>query len=1333
MNEHSWRELVGEERRVGFDQVAIGVASSDTMRSWSKGEVKNPETINYRTFKPEKGGLFCERIFGPTRDWECSCGKYKRIKHKGVICDRCGVEVTLARVRRERMGHIELAVPVSHIWFYKCMPSRIGLMLDMSARQLERVIYYEDYIVIDPGKTPLQKAQLLNEVEYREAQEQYGDDFVAGMGAEAIKKLLAEIDLNKLNKELEKAMGATKSKQIRKKLAKRLKLVQGFQNSHARPEWMILDVLPVIPPDLRPLVPLEGGRFATSDLNDLYRRVINRNNRLKNLLLLKTPDVIIRNEKRMLQEAVDALFDNGRHGRAVTGAGNRPLKSLSDMLKGKGGRFRQNLLGKRVDYSGRSVIVIGPELKLHQCGLPKKMALVLFEPFMVLLNRAPTLHRLSIQAFEPQLIEGEAIRIHPLVCTAYNADFDGDQMAVHVPLSVEAQMEARMLMLAPNNIFSPSSGKPITTPSQDITLGCYYLTQNPRGVGKDGQRLSLFSDAAEVEFAMAERSIRTHDRIRIKNPDFGQQTIYGNAEAKTIETTAGRVVFNEIWPEQLGFFNKPAGKKQLSDIIWRCYQIAGPAETVATLDKLKELGFSEATKAGISIGISDMIIPKEKQTELENAYKQIRQVEQQYRKGIITDGERYNKIVDIWTHAGDEISSVMFRTLEHNEGRKELNPVYLMVDSGSRGNRQQVRQLAGMRGLMAKPSGEIIERPITSNFREGLSVLEYFISTHGARKGLADTALKTADSGYLTRKLVDAAQDVIINEEDCGTVNGIVVRSIYEGDEEVVDLGQRIIGRVSCETIADPVDKKKKIVKANQLIDEKIAAELQRVGVESLKIRSVLTCECGRGVCGMCYGRNLATGQFVKLGEAVGIIAAQSIGEPGTQLTMRTFHIGGTASQTFKQPIIKAKNDGAVRFNDLRTVQALDGSWIVLNKNGSISVHNTEGRELERYNVVIGSMISKDDGATVKKGETFVQWDPYNVPILTDKGGKVEFRDMIAGVTIKRDVDEATGLMGTVIIEHKEDLHPQVVIVDDKKEVLASYSIPAGAHVIVEEGQKVRGGALLAKTPRKVAKTKDITGGLPRVAELFEARRPKDAAEIAKIDGIVEMGGTVRGKRRLILKDSETGTEEEHLIPLTKHIIVFKGDFVKKGQQLTEGPVVPHEILEVCGPQDLQEHLVNEVQEVYRLQGVEINDKHIEIIVRQMLRKVKITDPGDTSLLWGDQVDRIDFEAENQRVVEQGGKPAEATPVLLGITKASLETDSFISAASFQDTTRVLTEAATLGKVDKLRGFKENVIMGHLIPAGTGFPQHREIRLVEKGEPIGAPVMEEAEPQPAVG
>jgi DNA-directed RNA polymerase subunit beta' len=1362
------REIFGEERSVGFDQVGITVASPDSIRSWSKGEVKNPETINYRTFKPEKGGLFCERIFGPTRDWECSCGKYKRIKHKGVICDRCGVEVTLSRVRRDRMGHIELAVPVSHIWFYKCMPSRIGLMLDMTSRQLERVIYYEDYIVIDPGQTPLQRCQLLTETEYREAQDQYGESFVAGMGAEGIKLLLAQTDLAKLNTELEEQMEGTRSKQIRKKLAKRLKLVQGFATSHTRPEWMIIEVLPVIPPDLRPLVPLEGGRFATSDLNDLYRRVINRNNRLKNLLQLKTPDVIIRNEKRMLQEAVDALFDNGRHGRAVTGAGNRPLKSLSDMLKGKGGRFRQNLLGKRVDYSGRSVIVIGPELKLHQCGLPKKMALVLFEPFIirrlkelgyvhtvrsakkmierqtpevwdileevtkghpVLLNRAPTLHRLSIQAFEPQLIEGEAIRIHPLVCTAYNADFDGDQMAVHVPLSVEAQMEARMLMLAPNNIFSPSSGKPITTPSQDIVLGCYYLTQNPRGKVEEGRRLSLFSNATEVEFALAEKAIKTHDWIHYVNPDYDKtgkkpKSVYGDSESKLLRTTAGRVIFNQIWPQQLGFFNKACGKKQVSDIIWRSYQAVGQQGTVETLDRLKELGFTWATRAGISIGISDMIIPKEKSTELGHAYADIAKVEKQYRQGIITDGERYNKIIDIWTNAGNKIADVMFQTLEHNEGRAELNPVYLMVDSGARGNKQQVKQLAGMRGLMAKPDGSIIERPITSNFREGLTVLEYFISTHGARKGLADTALKTADSGYLTRKLVDASQDVIINEQDCGTVNGIVVGSIYEGDEEVVDLKTRIIGRVSCETIKDPVTATK-IVKANDLIDEVTAAAIEKVGVEQLKIRSVLTCESGRGVCAKCYGRNLATGQMVKLGEAVGIIAAQSIGEPGTQLTMRTFHIGGTASQTFKQPVIKAKNDGEIRYNDLRVVQALDGNWIVLNKNGSVGVHNAEGRELERYNIVIGSVISLPDGAHVKKGASFVQWDPYNVPILTEKTGKVEFRDMISGVTVKKEVDEATGVMGTVVIEHKEDLHPQIVIVDDKThEVVASYSIPAGAHLAVAEGKKLQAGTMLAKTPRKIAKTKDITGGLPRVAELFEARRPKDAAEIAKIDGVAEFGGTVRGKRRIILRDPKTNAEEEHLIPLNKHIIIFKGDFVKKGAQLTEGPVVPHEILDVCGPQDLQKHLVNEVQEVYRLQGVEINDKHIEIIVRQMLRKVKVTEPGDTALLWGDQIDRMTFDAENKRVVEKGGKPAEAVPVLLGITKASLETDSFISAASFQDTTRVLTEAATLGKIDILRGFKENVIMGHLIPAGTGFGSHRNINIVQLGEAVGAPVVD---------
>lgn len=1358
MKEFTSRENLLDSHEEGFDEVSITVASPEAIRKWSSGEVKNPETINYRTFKPEKGGLFCERIFGPTRDWECSCGKYKRIKHKGVICDRCGVEVTLARVRRERMGHIELAVSVSHIWFYKCMPSRIGLMLDMASRQLERVIYYEDYVVIDPGSTDLQHCQLLTEAEFCEAGERYGETFSAAMGAEAIQKLLEQIELMKLNDIIEQQMALTRSKQLRKKLAKRLKLVQGFATSHTRPEWMILDVLPVIPPDLRPLVPLEGGRFATSDLNDLYRRVINRNNRLKTLLQLKTPEVIIRNEKRMLQEAVDALFDNGRHGRAVTGSANRPLKSLSDMLKGKGGRFRQNLLGKRVDYSGRSVIVIGPELQLHQCGLPKKMALVLFEPFIirrlkelgyvhtvrgakkmierqtpevwdildevtrghpVLLNRAPTLHRLSIQAFEPILIEGEAIRVHPLVCTAYNADFDGDQMAVHVPLSVEAQMEARLFMLASNNIFSPSSGKPITTPSQDIPLGCYYLTQKPRqnmmADFRKEERPPLFADHAEVELALSSNAIQIHAIIRFKNPDFGSKTHYGDISTKVIETTAGRVIFNQIWPRELGFYNKTAGKKQLGEIIWHCYQVAGHQKTVETLDRLKEVGFCAATRAGISIGITDMIIPKEKLPLLESAYREIAEVEKQYRRGIITDGERKNKVQDIWTHTGEEIANALFRTLEHNEGRQEMNPVYMMVDSGARGNRTQVKQLAGMRGLMAKPSGEIIESPITSNFREGLSVLEYFISTHGARKGLADTALKTADSGYLTRKLVDAAQDVIITSYDCETANGITVRPIYEGDEEIVNLSSRIIGRTSCEGIKDPVTGKT-LVHVGDVLDEEVSASLERLGVEQLKIRSALTCESKRGICAKCYGRNLATGGMVKLGEAVGIIAAQSIGEPGTQLTMRTFHVGGTASQTFKQPIIKAKNDGMVRFNDLRTVRSLEGNFIVLNKNGTVSIHQKDGRELESYNVVVGSVISVKDRSFVKKGEMFIRWDPYNVPIITEKAGRIEFRDMIPGVTIRKEVDDTTGLMGTVVIEHKEDLHPQIVILDDHGEVCISYSIPAGAHITVVEGKLVQAGQLLSKTPRKIAKTKDITGGLPRVAELFEARRPKDSAEIAKVDGTIEIGGSVRGRCRLIIANKSANVEEEHLIPLSKHIIVFKGDIVKKGQQLTEGPVAPHEVLEVCGPQELQEHLLNEVQEVYRLQGVEINDKHIEIIVRQMLRKVRITSPGDTSMLWGDQVDRLEFKEENDRVMEKGGKPAEAAPILLGITKASLETDSFISAASFQDTTRVLTEAATLGKTDTLRGFKENVIMGHLIPAGSGFKANRHIKLIHLGE-----------------
>ena len=1362
------REMLGLDKVNQVESVAISVASPESVRAWSKGEVKNPETINYRTFKPEKGGLFCERIFGPVKDWECSCGKYKRIKHRGVVCDRCGVEVTLARVRRERMGHIELAVPVSHIWFFKCMPSRLGLVLDMTARNLERVIYYEDYMVIDAGSTPLKQHQLLSEQEYREARETYGAEaFIAKMGAEAVREALANVDLQKEVDQLAISMTETKSKQIRKKIAKRIKLLGAFHASKSRPEWMILTVLPVIPPDLRPLVPLEGGRFATSDLNDLYRRVINRNNRLKNLLQLKTPEVIIRNEKRMLQESVDALFDNGRHGRAVTGAGNRALKSLSDMLKGKSGRFRQNLLGKRVDYSGRSVIVIGPELKLCQCGLPKKMALVLFEPFIirrlkelgfvhtvrsakkmierqspevwdileevtrghpVLLNRAPTLHRLSIQAFEPILIEGEAIRIHPLVCTAYNADFDGDQMAVHVPLSVEAQMEARLLMMAPNNIFSPSSGRPIMTPTQDITLGCFYLTAQPRAPKKEGVTPMLFGTKSEVIFAYSDGGLKLHDRIRVANPDRARKSHYGDPTHAAIETTVGRVIFSEIWPTEMGFYNKPVGKSQLGELIWTCYKICGHEQTVLMLDRLKELGFTSATRSGCSIGIDDMIIPKEKDHEIHNAQKQISEVEKQYRKGVITPGERYNKVIDIWTHCTDQIANVMLRTLEFNHGKLEYNPVSLMVDSGARGNRQQVRQLAGVRGLMAKPSGDIIEKPILSNFREGLTVLEYFISTHGARKGLADTALKTADSGYMTRKLVDVAQDVIVREADCGTNNGIAVSAIYEGEDEVVKLSERINGRISCEDIADPTDVKRLFVKANELIDEHKAKAIENGGIERVRIRSVLTCESKHGVCANCYGRNLATGGAIKRGEAVGIIAAQSIGEPGTQLTMRTFHIGGTASQVFKQPQIKSKYDGIVRYNELRLVELEDGNNIVLNKNGSISIMADEGRELETHNLVIGSVISVKSGGRVKKGESFVQWDPYNVPILSEKAGKVRFMDIIEGVTMKQETDETTSQEAMVVIEHKEDLHPQIIILSDKGEPLANYPIPSGAHIVVSEGDKIVAGTLMAKTPRKTSKTKDITGGLPRVAELFEARRPKDAAEISKIDGAVDFGPSVRGKRTVLIKDPQTQLEEEHLIPIGKHVIVFKGDFVKKGQQLTEGPVDPHEILDICGPQELQEHLVNEVQEVYRLQGVTINDKHIEIIVRQMLRKVRVTEPGDTQFLWGEQIDKIEFEKENNRVDAMGGKPAEAQPVLLGITKASLETESFLSAASFQDTTRVLTEAATLGKVDYLRGFKENVIMGHIIPAGTGYVTHRRVDLRPLVEPL--PVEEAPVPPP---
>jgi len=1366
-------ELLGAEPDAITNVASIKLAAPENIRSWSNGEVKNPETINYRTFKPEKGGLFCERIFGPSKDWECSCGKYKRIKHKGVICDRCGVEVTLSRVRRERMAHIELAIPVSHIWFFKATPSRMSLLLEMTMRDIEHIIYFDDYVVVDPGDTPLKRKQLLSELEYREALDKYGvGNFEALIGAEGIRELLKKIDLPQRLIELEDAMANTRSKMTRKKLVQQMKVIEGLIKSNSRPEWMTFEVLPVIPPDLRPLVPLEGGRFATSDLNDLYRRVINRNNRLKTLLALKTPEVIIRNEKRMLQQAVDALFDNGRHGRAVSGPGNRPLKSLSDMLKGKQGRFRQNLLGKRVDYSGRSVIVVGPNLKLNQCGLPKKMALVLFEPFIirklkersivhtvrsakkmiereeevvwdildevtkghtVMLNRAPTLHRLSIQSFEPILIEGNAIQVHPLVCTAYNADFDGDQMAVHVPLSVEAQIESKTLMLAPNNVFSPSSGKPITTPTQDIALGIYFLTSfsqefilssRKTGAVDPQERLPILGDINEVHTAFDDGALKLHDRIRYRNPDYQTETRFGVQDQSVIVTTVGRVFFNEVWPMGLGFVNDRITKKLLGTLIEHCYEKAGHDETVLVLDRLKDLGYAQATAAGISIGLSDMIIPPEKAELVSKARKAITDIQNKYQKGLITDGERYNMVIDQWTDANDKLTGKLFSSLESNDdpvnaqSKGDLNPVFIMVDSGARGSRQQIRQLAGMRGLMAKPSGEIIERPILANFREGLSVLEYFISTHGARKGLADTALKTADSGYLTRKLVDVAHDIIIMEEDCGTLNGIEVSAITDGDDELVSLSQRIIGRTACDDICDPHNATEVIVAANEMIDEYTAKKIECVGIETIRLRSVLTCESSRGVCAKCYGRNLASGVEARLGDPVGIIAAQSIGEPGTQLTMRTFHIGGTASSVFKQPKINAKEKCTVRYENLRTVQVEDG-YVILNKNGNLIACDDEGRELERYSPVIGALVSVEDGGTVKAGKTFVTWDPYSVPILSEQDGTVDFHDFIEGVTVQKAEDETTGVEGMVVLEHKEDLHPQIVVTDSAGNALTYYSIPAGAHVMVTKGMKIGAGSTLAKTPRKQARTKDITGGLPRVAELVEARLPKEAAEIAKIDGIVELGGIAKGKRQLIIKDPATGTEEEHLIPMGKHVVAYSGDWVHKGQQLTEGPVVPQELLEVCGPQELQEYLVNEVQAVYRLQGVEINDKHIETIVRQMLRKVKITDPGDTEFLWGEQVEKQNFQEVNKCAMEEGRRPAEASPVLLGITKAALATESFISAASFQDTTRVLTQAATLGRIDKLRGFKENVIMGHLIPAGSGFPLYKNIRPVKLGEEIG--------------
>ncbi|MDX2110910.1 MAG: DNA-directed RNA polymerase subunit beta' [Verrucomicrobiota bacterium] len=1366
------REFLGFEKDQSFDTVSITIASPDIIRSWSRGEVKNPETINYRTFKPEPGGLFCQRIFGPVRDYECACGKYKRIKYKGVICDRCGVEVTVARVRRERMGHIELAVPVSHIWYLKSMPSRLGLLLDLTARNLERVIYYENYMVTDPGRTPLEEKQLLTEQEYQQAIDEYGEDaFTAKMGAAAIRDVLGRMELPGLVVELQEQMHNTRSKQIKKKVSKRLKVIQGFISSKARPEWMVLETLPVIPPDLRPLVPLEGGRFATSDLNDLYRRVINRNNRLKNLLQLKTPDVIIHNEKRMLQEAVDALFDNGRHGRAVTGAGNRPLKSLSDMLKGKQGRFRQNLLGKRVDYSGRSVIVIGPELKLNQCGLPKKMALVLFEPFIirrlkelgfvhtvrgarkmiekkspevwdileevtkghpVLLNRAPTLHRLSIQAFEPTLIEGDAIRVHPLVCTAYNADFDGDQMAVHVPLSLEAIMEAKLLMMSVHNIFSPSSGDPILTPSQDIVLGSYYLTLNPRTKPpvEPAQiaKLPLFSNTMEVMLADADGAVKKHQWVRIVNPDFGRDTVYGKKDVKVIITTPGRIIFSEIWPSTLGRINFSVAKKKLGELILNTYRTTDKPTTVETLDKLKQLGFVTATKAGISIGMEDMIIPPEKAGIVELARKKITEVTNQYRRGIITQGERYNKVIDIWTSATDDIAKSVFASLDLNNHKEEVNPVFLMMDSGARGNRQQVRQLCGTRGLMAKPSGEIIERPILSSFREGLTVLEYFISTHGARKGLADTALKTADAGYLTRKLCDVAMDIIITCEDDGNRDGIWKQAIYDGDSEIVPLRDRIIGRYSSDDVTNPIAPDEVISRAGTLITEAIAARMDQVGVERVKILSPLTHVRKASLSGFAYGINPATNKSVEDGASVGIIAAQSIGEPGTQLTMRTFHIGGVAAARAKSNDIQIRQNGTIRYRGIRTTSVGEGTRIALNKTGVALLVDENDKEIETYNIPAGAVLLAEEGAFVKKGQILAQWDPHNVPILSEKSGEVVFRDMIPGVTIKRELDPATGRTALVVVEHKEDLNPTIEIYEKndsggKSRLLASYAIPTMAQVQVTQGDMINAGGLLAKTPRQASRTQDITGGLPRVAELFEARRPKEAAEMARIDGIVSFSGTLRGKKRLVVTDAETSQQEEHLIAHGKHIIVQAGDIVHKGQLLTEGAPDPHEILEILGPSAVQEYLIVEIQKVYRQQGVTINDKHIELIISQMLRKVRITDPGDTEFFWGEQIDKESFMTENERISEAGGKPGEGEPILLGITKASVETESFISAASFQETTRVLTDASTLGKIDKLEGFKENVIMGHLIPAGTGLPKYRRLKIVTLGSDVAEPAL----------
>jgi DNA-directed RNA polymerase subunit beta' len=1359
---------------LNFSALRISLASPEKIRSWSHGEVRKPETINYRTFKPERDGLFCAKIFGPTKDYECNCGKYKRMRHRGVVCEKCGVEVIQSKVRRERMGHIELATPVAHIWFLKSLPSWIGALLDMTLKELEKVLYFESYVVTDPGKTPLQYKELLGEGRYRKAREEFGDGFESEMGAEAVRKLLRDIDIETLTVELRRDMREATSEAKRKKVSRRLKVVSAFRNSGNRPDWMVLDCIPVIPPDLRPLVPLDGGRFATSDLNDLYRRVINRNNRLKRLTELSAPDIIIRNEKRMLQEAVDALCDNGRRGRAITGPNKRALKSLSDMLKGKSGRFRQNLLGKRVDYSGRSVIVVGPALRLHQCGLPKKMALELFKPFIynkleerghvttiksakkmvekerpevwdildevirehpVLLNRAPTLHRLGIQAFEPILIEGKAIQLHPLVCAAYNADFDGDQMAVHLPLSVEAQVEARALMMSTNNILSPANGKPIIVPTQDIVLGLYYMTRERPDAPGAGHR---FSNPDEVRIAFDHDAIGLHTPIRVR------------MGGESVNSTVGRVLLYEIVPEEIPFVevNRVMKKKDLGHLVDLAYRLAGNKSTVIFADKLKDLGFEFATRAGLSIAIGDMVIPAKKEEMLDGARGDVREIEDQYNNGLITDGERYNKVVDIWAEVTDRIADEMLRelatdTIEDAQGVMQtvtsFNPVFMMADSGARGSAQQIRQLAGMRGLMAKPSGEIIETPITANFREGLTVLQYFISTHGARKGLADTALKTANSGYLTRRLVDVAQDSIITEQDCGTLDGIEMTPLVEGGEIIEGLGDRVLGRVALEDIRDPF-KNELLVKANTEIDEEKELAIEESPLESVKIRSVLTCQSRQGVCVRCYGRDLARGHMVNLGEAIGVIAAQSIGEPGTQLTMRTFHIGGTASRRAEQTTLEARNDGILKFINLNTVVNKDGDLVVMNRNGEIAVVEVpepgRERERERYSMVYGAKLKRANGGEVKAGDLIAEWDPYTIPMLTESSGVIKFGDILESVTMEEQFDERTGLSTRVIVDCKDlDKRPRISIKDaDNRtarlpgsEAPARYLLPVGSHMNVVEGQAVAAGDVIAKIPRETTKTKDITGGLPRVAELFEARKPKEFAIISEIDGTVSFGKDTKGKRKVVVTP-EVGEPREYLIPKGKHISVHEGDSVRAGEALMDGSPNPHDILTVLGEKALAKYLVDEVQEIYRLQGVRINDKHIEVIVRQMLRRVRIKDVGDTEFLIGDQIEKWRFEEANQLIVDAKGEPAIAEPLLLGITKASLSTESFISAASFQETTKVLTEAAIHGKVDKLVGLKENVIMGRLIPAGTGVERYRTMELHIPSAEDGA----EEEPAPVV-